>query len=53
MVISGDSSLRFPEGNPYGNDRSRGLTVYPQDPLSSVPDMVSAKVRVQRKELQR
>jgi hypothetical protein len=46
--------LKFPDGNPYEHDRSHNLTTYPDDLLSSAPDVVSAKVRIAaagRKEL--
>src|SRR5262245_10337582 len=54
VVFEADPSLKFPDGNPYDRDRSRSLTVFPEDLLSSAPDVVSARVRVAgagRKEL--
>src|SRR5205823_5382087 len=48
IVFEADSSIQFPDGNPYSTDRSHGLTSYPDDLLSSSPDVVSAKVRVTR-----
>src|SRR3989442_8225941 len=44
VVIEADPSLIFPEANPYASDRSRELTAYPEDLLSSAPAMVSASV---------
>jgi hypothetical protein len=46
VVIEADPSLVFPKGNPYASDRSRGLTAYPEDLLSSAPEMVLASVRI-------
>src|SRR5262245_34866961 len=54
VVFETDPSLKFPEGNPYDRDRSHSLTAFPEDLLSSAPDVVSAKVRIAgagRKEL--
>src|SRR5262249_45016583 len=45
---------KFRDGNPYDRDRSQALTAFPEDLLSSAPDVVSAKVRIAgagRKEL--
>ncbi len=46
IVVRADPDLKFPNGNPYAQDRSKTLTVYPQDLLSSAPDAVSATVRI-------
>lgn len=54
VVFKADPPLKFPDGNPYENDRSQTLTTYPEDLLSSAPDVVSANVRLApaaRKEL--
>jgi len=48
IVFEADHSIQFPEGNPYSTDRSQGLTRYPDDLLSSPPEVVSAKLRVAR-----
>jgi hypothetical protein len=49
VVVEADPSIKLPDGNAYAIDRSHGLTVYPEDLLSSPPDMVSADVRVMTK----
>src|SRR5215471_2517080 len=46
IVFHTDPPLAFPDGNPYEHDRSHMLTTYPDDLLSSAPDVVSAKVRI-------
>lgn len=46
IVIDAEKSLSFSGGNPYAVDRSHKLTIFPQDLLSSAPDVVSASVRV-------
>jgi len=46
IVFHADPPLAFPDGNPYEHDRSHMLTTYPDDLLSSAPDVVSAKVRI-------
>jgi nickel/cobalt transporter (NicO) family protein len=46
IVVDVDKGLSFPHGNPYVLDRSHKLTVFPEDLLSSAPDVVSASVRV-------
>lgn len=54
IVIDVDPDLNPPDGNPYINDRSQALTVFPEDLLSSPPAVVSATVRIApagRKEL--
>jgi hypothetical protein len=46
IVVEADPSIELPDGNAYAIDRSHGLTVYPEDLLSSPPDVVSANVRI-------
>jgi nickel/cobalt exporter len=46
VVVEADPSIKLPDGNAYAIDRSHGLTVYPEDLLSSPPDVVSANLRV-------
>ena len=54
VIFEADPSLKFPDGNPYDRDRSHSLTAFPEDLLSSAPDVVSAELRIAgagRKEL--
>src|SRR5262245_54824714 len=54
VVFEADPSMKFPDGNPYERDRSHKLTAFPEDLLSSAPNVVSAEVRIAgagRKEL--
>jgi len=54
VVFKADPPVEFPDGNPFERDRSQTLTTYPEDLLSSAPDVVSAQVRIaapERKEL--
>jgi Domain of unknown function (DUF4331) len=46
VVFEADHPLKFPDGNPYERDRSHTLTAFPEDLLSSAPNVVSAEVRV-------
>jgi hypothetical protein len=46
IVFHADPPLAFPDGNLYEHDRSHLLTTYPDDLLSSAPDVVSARVRI-------
>lgn len=44
IVIDAETGIAFPEGNPFSLDRSRGLTHYPDDLLSSAPNATRADI---------
>jgi ABC-type nickel/cobalt efflux system permease component RcnA len=46
IVVTTDGSVGFPDGNPFNNDRSNGLSNYSPDLLSTAPTITLADVKV-------
>lgn len=48
VIVLGRPGIRFPDGNPYSEDRSLALRVYPEHLLSDPPSVDRIRVRVSR-----
>ncbi len=46
MVVAANPGFEFPDGNSFTTDRSAALTRYPDDPLTSAPNLSAVAIRI-------
>src|SRR6266705_3352883 len=46
MVVAANPGFEFPDGNSFTTDRSAALTRYPNDPLTSAPNLSAVAIRI-------